>query len=50
MEYIDGFMSTSRARKLQPVLEMLVANPELVTNEMVEDVLKFKRLDGVERR
>ncbi|MFO1038525.1 MAG: acetoin dehydrogenase dihydrolipoyllysine-residue acetyltransferase subunit [Geminicoccaceae bacterium] len=48
MEYIDGFMSTSRARKLKPVLEMLVANPALVTNDMVEDVLKFKRLDGVD--
>jgi pyruvate dehydrogenase E2 component (dihydrolipoamide acetyltransferase) len=48
MEYIDGFMTTSRARKLRPILEMLVADPALVTNEMVEDVLKFKRLDGVE--
>ena len=35
-----------RARKLRPVLEMLAANPELVTADMVEDVLKFKRLDG----
>ena len=25
---------------------MLVANPTLVTADMVEDVLKFKRLDG----
>ena len=48
MEYIDGFMTTGRARKLRPILEMLVADPKLVTNEMVEDVLKFKRLDGVD--
>lgn len=48
MEYIDGFMSTSRARKLKSVLEMLVHDPALVTNEMVEDVLKYKRLDGVD--
>ena len=34
------------ARKLRPVLEMLVANPSLVTADMVEEVLKFKRLDG----
>ena len=40
--------SASRARKLKPVLEMLVANPALVTSDMVEDVLKFKRLDGVD--
>jgi pyruvate dehydrogenase E2 component (dihydrolipoamide acetyltransferase) len=30
------------------VLEMLVHDPALVTNEMVEDVLKYKRLDGVD--
>lgn len=48
MEYIDGFIQTSRARKLKPVLEMLVHDPALVTNDMVEDVLKFKRLDGVD--
>jgi pyruvate dehydrogenase E2 component (dihydrolipoamide acetyltransferase) len=27
---------------------MLVAKPEMVTGDMVEDVLKFKRLDGVD--
>jgi pyruvate dehydrogenase E2 component (dihydrolipoamide acetyltransferase) len=44
--FIDGFIGESRARKLKPVLEMLVADPGLVSNAMVEDVLKFKRLDG----
>ena len=48
MEYIDGFIGTSRARKLKPVLEMLVYDPDLVTGDMVEDVLKYKRLDGVD--
>jgi pyruvate dehydrogenase E2 component (dihydrolipoamide acetyltransferase) len=45
-DFIDGFMSQSRARKLRPFLEMLVADPAMVTADMVEDVLKFKRLDG----
>ena len=27
---------------------MLVCDPALVTNEMVEDVLRYKRLDGVD--
>lgn len=45
-DFIEGFISQSRARKLRPYLEMLVANPDLVTADMVEDVLKFKRLDG----
>jgi pyruvate dehydrogenase E2 component (dihydrolipoamide acetyltransferase) len=47
-EFIHGFQAESRARKLRPVLEMLVANPSLVSAEMVEDVLKFKRLDGAQ--
>ncbi len=45
-DFIDGFIAESRARKLRPVIEMLVADPGLVTADMVEDVLKFKRLDG----
>lgn len=45
-DFIEGFVAETRARKLRPVLEMLVANPALVTADMVEDVLKFKRLDG----
>jgi pyruvate dehydrogenase E2 component (dihydrolipoyllysine-residue acetyltransferase) len=48
MAYIDGFMQAKRRKQLQPVLEMLVADPEMVSREMIEDVLKFKRLDGVE--
>ena len=45
-EFIEGFIAESRARKLKPVLEMLVADPKMVTGDMVEEVLKFKRLDG----
>jgi pyruvate dehydrogenase E2 component (dihydrolipoamide acetyltransferase) len=44
--FISGFLSETRSRKLRPVLEMLVANPGMVSADMVEDVLKFKRLDG----
>jgi pyruvate dehydrogenase E2 component (dihydrolipoamide acetyltransferase) len=45
-DFIEGFISESRAKKLRPVLEMLVADPQMVTHDMVEEVLKFKRLDG----
>ncbi|MGI9418461.1 MAG: acetoin dehydrogenase dihydrolipoyllysine-residue acetyltransferase subunit [Geminicoccaceae bacterium] len=47
MDYIDGFISQSRAKKLRGVLEMLVADPDAITYEMVEEVIKFKRVDGV---
>jgi pyruvate dehydrogenase E2 component (dihydrolipoamide acetyltransferase) len=48
MAYVDGFMAAKRRKQLQPVLELLVADPDMVSREMIEDVLKFKRLDGVE--
>ncbi|HSA79472.1 MAG TPA: acetoin dehydrogenase dihydrolipoyllysine-residue acetyltransferase subunit [Geminicoccaceae bacterium] len=48
MAYIDGFMQAKRRKQLEPVLAMLVADPGMVSREMIEDVLKFKRLDGVE--
>ncbi|NJO36658.1 MAG: acetoin dehydrogenase dihydrolipoyllysine-residue acetyltransferase subunit, partial [Rhizobiales bacterium] len=47
MDYIDGFISQSRAKKLRAVLEMLVADPQAITSEMVEAVIRFKRVDGV---
>jgi pyruvate dehydrogenase E2 component (dihydrolipoamide acetyltransferase) len=48
MAYIDGFMQAKRRKQLQPVLEMLVADPSMISREMIEDVLKYRRLDGVE--
>ena len=48
MDYIDGFMREKRAKKLKPYLEMLVHDPSLISKDLVEEVLKYKRLDGVE--
>jgi pyruvate dehydrogenase E2 component (dihydrolipoamide acetyltransferase) len=47
-EFLDGFLQEVRGKKLKPFIAMLVADPDLVTSDMVEDVLKFKRLDGAE--
>jgi pyruvate dehydrogenase E2 component (dihydrolipoamide acetyltransferase) len=46
--YIDGFVSASSRRDLKPVLENLFADRNLVSRQMVDDVLKYKRLDGVD--
>jgi pyruvate dehydrogenase E2 component (dihydrolipoyllysine-residue acetyltransferase) len=48
MAYIDGFMQARRRKQLQLVLEMLVADPSMISREMIEDVLRYRRLDGVE--
>ncbi len=47
-EYIDGFISAGRRNQLKPVLAKLFADPASLTRQMVEDILKFKRLDGVQ--
>ena len=48
MDYIDGFMREKRGKKLRPYLEMLVNDPAMISKDLVEEVLKYKRLDGVE--
>jgi pyruvate dehydrogenase E2 component (dihydrolipoyllysine-residue acetyltransferase) len=45
--FIDGFVGASRRRDAVEVLSLLVRDPALVSRRMVEDVLRYKRLDGV---
>ena len=47
MAFIDGFIRASRRREAIEVLQLLVHDPALVGRTMVEDVLRYKRLDGV---
>jgi len=45
--YLRGFIAAESRRDLKPLLQQLVANPDLVNRQMIDDILKFKRLDGV---
>lgn len=45
--FIDGFVRASRRKDASEVLQLLVHDPSLVSRTMVEDVLRYKRLDGV---
>jgi pyruvate dehydrogenase E2 component (dihydrolipoamide acetyltransferase) len=47
-KYIDGFVASESRRDLKPVLQYLFADADLVSRSMVEDLLKYKRLDGVQ--
>jgi pyruvate dehydrogenase E2 component (dihydrolipoamide acetyltransferase) len=47
-DYIDGFVAAERRRELKGVLELLFADPGLVHRQLVDDVLRYKRLDGVD--
>lgn len=45
--YIEGFVAAATRRELKPVIEQLFADPSLVSRQLLDDLLKFKRLDGV---
>ena len=45
--FIAGFIEASRRKQIQPVLEKLFRNKSLVSRDMADDLLKYKRLDGV---
>ncbi len=47
-DYIDGFVDAESRRELKPVLLNLFADSELVSRGMVDDLLKYKRIDGVQ--
>ncbi|MBM3774953.1 MAG: acetoin dehydrogenase dihydrolipoyllysine-residue acetyltransferase subunit [Acidobacteria bacterium] len=45
--YVEGFISASRRKEIQPLLDRLFTDPALVSKRLVDDVLKYKRIDGV---
>jgi pyruvate dehydrogenase E2 component (dihydrolipoamide acetyltransferase) len=45
--FIEGFVRVARRREAGEILSLLVHDPALVSRTMVEDVLRYKRLDGV---
>lgn len=46
--YTSNYIAAQGRKDLKPVLETLFADKSLVNRKLVDDVLKFKRLDGVE--
>ncbi|MEX0318752.1 MAG: acetoin dehydrogenase dihydrolipoyllysine-residue acetyltransferase subunit [Ruegeria sp.] len=47
-DYLDGFVAAATRRELKPKLQHLFADQSLVNRAMVDDLLKYKRLDGVQ--
>ncbi|MFC0401188.1 acetoin dehydrogenase dihydrolipoyllysine-residue acetyltransferase subunit [Paraburkholderia rhizosphaerae] len=45
--YIEGFVAGTSRNSLKPHMLKLFADPALVTRQMIEDVVKYKRLEGV---
>ena len=46
--YLRGFADAATRRELKPVLSQLFADESLVTRQLVDDLLAYKRLDGVD--
>ena len=47
-DYIEGFIAANRRKEMREALKLLFADPELVNRQLVNDLMKFKRLDGVD--
>ncbi|GAA4081889.1 acetoin dehydrogenase dihydrolipoyllysine-residue acetyltransferase subunit [Actinomadura miaoliensis] len=45
--YLRGFAGASSRRELKPHLTKLFADPSQVTRQLADDLMKYKRLDGV---
>ncbi len=48
-DYLQGFAEANNRNALKPQLTQLFSDPALVTRQMLEDMLKFKRLEGVDQ-
>jgi len=46
--YLRGFADAQTRRELKPVVGQLFADDQLVTRQLVDDLLAYKRLDGVD--
>jgi pyruvate dehydrogenase E2 component (dihydrolipoamide acetyltransferase) len=46
--YLRGFADAQTRRELKPVVGQLFADEQLVTRQLVEDLLAYKRLDGAD--
>jgi pyruvate dehydrogenase E2 component (dihydrolipoamide acetyltransferase) len=46
--YLRGFADAQSRRELKPVVGQLFADESLVTRQLVDDLLAYKRLDGVD--
>jgi pyruvate dehydrogenase E2 component (dihydrolipoamide acetyltransferase) len=49
MPYVEAFIGASGRKDMKPQLEKLFADPQLVSRDMINNVLKYKRMDGVDQ-
>ncbi|MDA0832195.1 MAG: acetoin dehydrogenase dihydrolipoyllysine-residue acetyltransferase subunit [Planctomycetota bacterium] len=47
-EFVHGVVKADRRKDLKPFIERLFSDPALATRQLVDDILKFMRIDGVQ--
>jgi pyruvate dehydrogenase E2 component (dihydrolipoamide acetyltransferase) len=47
LEYLDGFIGSDSRKQIKPFLQQLFADVDLVTRQLINNMLQYKRLDGV---
>jgi pyruvate dehydrogenase E2 component (dihydrolipoamide acetyltransferase) len=45
-DFVQGFVSAEKRKEVKATLQLLFADPELVSAQMIEGVQRFKRLEG----
>lgn len=48
IDYLNGFVSSASRKQIKPYLQQLFANVDLVTRQLINNMLQYKRLDGVD--
>lgn len=47
IDYIEAFIRSDKRKDMKAAVENLFADPAFVSRDMVDDLLKYKRIDGV---
>ncbi len=47
-EYIEGFIAANRRARLKPYIQRLFSDPKYVTRDMLEGLLRAKRIEGTD--
>lgn len=46
-DYVEGFVAAQKRKDMKPVAALLFANADLVTRDLLDDLIAYKRIDGV---
>lgn len=46
--FVDGFLAATDARAMQPLIEMLFADPAYASPDLIDDLVRYKRTPGTD--